>query len=207
MAKLIRNKITFEPIEEYGNVTEQMNGIRQYLMGDQGFIDFSKIIPFPDNIDPEDLEGDDWLLDNWGTRSQPKNICWLNDTELLFDTELYPALKIIAQIAKDNPNVPFTFKYASEEAGKIAGEAVSTMDMVITFPKNRYSKEAYDIAFELYPHQIGLYATNSETGKYCYDTSDIYYVLENYGQYTDCDGVTVEFASKCPKANTDDLPF
>ena len=207
MSTLIRNKIKFEPIKEHGSVFSQLNDIKEYLKGDNGAIDFTKIAPMPKGMDPNTIEGDNWLLDHWGVRTNSIHGFWINEDELFFDTELYPAVKIAMQIAKDNPTIPFTYKYASEDAGKVAGESVSIGEELIVFPKKRMSKEAFDIAIELFPSQANLYVFNPTLGNYVYDTSDITYMVETYGKYSDCDGVEVEPVTVASRSNTDDLPF
>ena len=207
MATLIRNKIKFEPIKKYGSIFKQLNDIKEYLKGDCGAIDFTKIVPIPEGMDLNTIEGDNWLLDNWGVRTAPTHCYWINDDELFFDTELYPAVKIAMQIAKDNPTVPFIYKYASEDAGKVAGESVSINDELIVFPKKSMTKDAFDISIELFPSQANLYVFNPTLGNYVYDTSDITYMVETYGRYSDCDGVEVEPVTVASRPNNDDLPF
>lgn len=204
ITKKIRSRLTVIPVSETDIENEkQVNAVFDFLRGEEDgemtAFAISKVIPKPNHLISDSVEEDDWLLLHRGTRDKVKNACIIGDKDntLLFDTTWRPVLPIMYILAKKFPNIDFIYEYTSHHAGKSAGIMYVSQGEVITAePFEDYSKEAYDVAFELRPHLKMLYKWNASTGQYEYDTSDFQQALSIQGFYTDRDGVTIYPSTK-----------
>ena len=217
METLVRNKLIIIPqaktAEEYnkqlcevGDYCEAIeNGTKKVVLS------FAKIAPKPTNLKPESKEEDDWLLNNWGTRNRAFNSCWISDNEIIFDTFWNPAVPIFIKLVKQFPNISFEFNFASKRIGTKAGTISAAHGKITLFKRFKaFSREAYEMAFELMPHQRAFYTLNMRTDEYEYDTSDFKAVIGKEGFYRDSDGSVLIGCDdkKKPLFDTaDDLPF
>ena len=217
MKRIIRNKISIIPpnslnADEY---KKQIDDVYKLCRGidDNGNMKemlFQKIVPIPDNLDKDSKETDDWFLMHWGTRDKAYNACWISDYEMIFDTFWNPAIPIVYALIKKFPNTDFCLKYASDKTGTNSGEMYSVNGNIFINKEKDYSKQAFDIAFELRPHLKALYTLSMKTNTYEYDTSDIRAEIEQKGFYKDSDGTLIIGTDDKEKPlfnGIDDLPF
>jgi len=216
METIIRNKLIILPIsyskEDYSKqIKEVADFCKAKEDGVEKNISFSKIAPKTIEFGTNTKEEDDWLLRNWGTRTKPLNACWVTDNELIFDTFWNPAIPIFIKLIKKFPHIRFAFKFASKRTGQKAGEINASEGKIIYFKRYKsYSKEAYEMAFELMPHLTMLYTYNQKTGTYDYDTTDFRATIEQKGFYKEDDGTILIGTDDKRKPlfdSTSDLPF
>lgn len=214
MASIVRNKLTIIPkaktSDEY---IDQINDVEEFCEGIEGreikIVSFNKIAPKPTTFTPNSKEEDDWLLRNWGTRNRAFNVCWVSDNEIIFDTLWNPAIPIFMKIAKQFPNVSFSFKYAKKErVGTKTGELCAYNGNITLFRRPKaFSRDAFEIAFELMPHLRNYYTLNMKTDEYEYDVSDFKASLIEKGYYKEADGTTLKEGLDDMSVFIDDLPF
>lgn len=130
------------------------------------FPDFSKIIPPPDNIinkgmsqaeiDEYEKQGIPtwyyWNRENWGTKWNAHATERESINTFTFETAWSSVPKIVAEMSRQFPEVSIEYLYADEDTGYNCGEYEYKAGEVIRhyIPKGG-SKEAYDIAFKLFP--------------------------------------------------------
>ena len=216
MVTFIRNKLKIIPNayseEEY---LKQVNDVAKYCLSvEDGVVKnmcFSKITQKPNIFKEGSKEEDEWYLNNWGTRNKALNACWINDEEMIYDTFWNPSLPIIIKLIKTFPQTDFEFKFASKRAGTKTGKIEASKGKIITFERfKNFSKEAYEITFELMPHLRMLYTLNMKTNTYDYDTSDFDAQIKQKGYYKDTDGSVLIGCDDKKKPlfdNFNELPF
>ena len=218
MIRIIRNKLSIIPkttdSEAYKKqIDDVFHFCRGELNGTMKEMNFHKIAPIPEGLVEGSKEKDDWLLTNWGTRNVAYNACWVSDFELIFDTFTNPAIPIAYRIMKHFPDIDFSFKFASDHTGTNAGEVYTDKGSIFFNQQKDFSKDAFEMAFELRPHLRALFTLVADTNTYKADISDIIQEIENNGFYKDVDGTMLIGTDDKQKPlfnsidDIDDLPF
>jgi hypothetical protein len=113
---------------------EKIDEIKEFLSGENGPIDFNKIIPMPDHVYKGDLPFTSakqlysetnwygWCVKNWGTKWNAYKAKWLTDTVLYFETAWSSPVDLMKKFSMRFPDVEFFFKYADEDVGVNCGE-------------------------------------------------------------------------------------
>ncbi len=94
----------------------------------------------------------DWSINNWGTKWNADNFMSLDDDKVLtFETAWDPAVPVVVEMSKQNPNIRFAFLYADEAIGEHVGFILmksGQIDYKGTFKD--YSVDAFELAFDLW---------------------------------------------------------
>lgn len=91
----------------------------------------------------------DWSIDNWGTKWNAMNVTWENET-LVFETAWNHPEPVLVELSNLFPQVQICLEYADEDTGYNCGKVVyQNGEMNKDIPEDG-SKEAYEIAFELW---------------------------------------------------------
>ena len=99
----------------------------------------------------------DWSRKNWGTKWNAIEPSVIAKNCIQFDTAWAGVIKLIEKLSTIFPESTFEYKYSDEDTGCNCGRGtikngVSEME----FPEN-YSREAYELAFELRPDNAKYY--------------------------------------------------
>jgi hypothetical protein len=98
-----------------------------------------------------------WRSENWGTKWNAIEPSVIAKNCIQFDTAWAGVIKLIEKLSTIFPESTFEYKYSDEDTGCNCGRGtikngVSEME----FPEN-YSREAYELAFELRPDNAKYY--------------------------------------------------
>lgn len=85
------------------------------IVGENGEIDFNKIIPMPENLE-RGARGQ-WRKDNWEIDRSPRETKRLNDTMIKFKTISNPPLKVMGKLAESKPEQNIIYAYAGDKLG------------------------------------------------------------------------------------------
>lgn len=115
----------------------------------------------------------DWSILNWGSKWNACNTILSEDGKTLyFDTAWTPTIPVIAKFAEMHPELKVTHEYAEEQTGFLSGRfEYEDGEMVVHDEFEPYSKEAYEMSFELWGCEED-YKFNKETGTYDYIDPD-----------------------------------
>ena len=94
----------------------------------------------------------DWSLANWGTKWNACNTVIDKDSKTIyFDTAWSPAVPIFKALTEANLDTEFEFTFSEEQIGYCSGRIITKNGEIdsAVLPKPM-SKEAYEIAFELW---------------------------------------------------------
>lgn len=122
------------------------------------FPDFNKIIPQPDEILNDNLEGVfpewyHWRIDNWGTKWNALEPHQENYNTFIFETAWSGVPNLILEMSKQSPEVLIKYEYADEDTGSNCAEYIFKGGETIKVNEpEKGSKEAYELAFRLRPH-------------------------------------------------------
>ncbi len=112
----------------------------------------------------------DWRLYNWGTKWNASNtfIGKGEPTTLYFDTAWSPSVPIVEKFAKLHPELKITHEYAEEQIGLFCGKhEYENGEVVARNDYKEYSKEAYELSFELWGGEE-MYRFDEKTNNYIY---------------------------------------
>ncbi|MDY3317760.1 hypothetical protein PG630_10630 [Riemerella anatipestifer] len=137
------------------------------------FPDFRKIIPPPQNMITRSITFEEmdeykkqgiptwyhWNIENWGTKWNALNIIREGINTFIFETAWNSVPKIIAEMSRQFPQVIIEYSYADEDTGYNCGEyEYKAGEIVRQHTPKGGSKEAYEIAFKLFPELKEDYA-------------------------------------------------
>ena len=109
----------------------------------------------------------DWSIKNWGTKWNASSFITFNNTQsLTFETAWDPAIGIIIELSKQNPDIKIAFLYSDESIGCNVGWLLihnGVIDKQGSFED--YSVDAYKLAFDLWGCEED-YEYNNELGTY-----------------------------------------
>lgn len=106
----------------------------------------------------------DWARKNWGTKWNALEPFIVSENCIEFDTAWSGVIKLIEKLSSFFPETTFEYSYADEDIGCNCGHGTiknGVSEMV--FPED-CSREAYELAFELYPDYAEYYRL--EDGNY-----------------------------------------
>lgn len=192
MPTTIRTKIEIIPGKNKDAFRPILKKIKENISPDYYscvMVSFNKIIKKPKTLIPGTKEEDDWLLKNWGTRREPISASWINDTELLLDTDLSAPIPIFIKLATLFKDADFTIRFTDyNKIGKNSGKVTSNEGKIsITLFKD-YSIDAFENAFMVRPYEKMCYVKNTKNNTYEYDVSDFIACIEEKGYYKGIDG-------------------
>lgn len=138
--------------------------IRSELSGENGILDFSKIIPIPADLERKGLTDvqkasnkrkygySDWYdfcCEKWGTKWNASNVEVHPDGSISFQTAWSPPVPIIKELSKKYPNVSFRITYVDE-----GGSFIGFTDVVNGETENNEfdveSEESRDIQLDFF---------------------------------------------------------
>ncbi len=114
----------------------------------------------------------EWSINNWGTKWNASDYEVSDDKRnITFETAWDPAIEVMLEISRQNPDIKFAFLYSDEEIGAHTGYLLTQngrIDCKGTFED--YSPDAYKLAFDLwdcgdeyeYDDKIGTYVPKEE---------------------------------------------
>lgn len=127
------------------------------------FPDLDKVVPEPDEVkqthgasgwNPDWMA---WRREHWGTKWNTYEPVKVSDNTFEFQTAWNGIPAIIKEMSKNFPDVYFIYMYADEDTGSNTGMGIFYNGMGgVGTPENQ-SIEAYNLAFELNPHQKEYY--------------------------------------------------
>lgn len=111
----------------------------------------------------------EWSVKNWGTKWNAQAFEASPDNRTItFETAWNPALEVMVEISKQNPDVKFAFLYSDEAIGSHVGYMLvknGNIDFKGTFKD--YSVDAYKLAFDLWDC-ANDYKYSKEEGTFVY---------------------------------------
>lgn len=113
----------------------------------------------------------DWSIKNWGTKWNASEFEVQDDFKsLLFETAWDPAIEVMLEISRQNPDIRFAFLWSDEDIGAHLGYMLlqgGRIDYKGTFED--FSVDAYKLAFSLWGHECeSNYEYSEEEGTYVY---------------------------------------
>lgn len=156
--------------------------------------DFNKIVPMPEDVlkttegigltmeEMQQTRGRnwyDWSIANWGTKwnSYSHGVSDINwddgwTTTYTFETAWSAVPDLIRRISEEYPDVDIFYRYADEDTGYNCGTMkFEGGQLVEEHVPNGGSKEAYELAFDLWGDRDLPYRYDEEEGTYVYDES------------------------------------
>lgn len=111
-----------------------------------------------------------WCVKNWGTKWNACDTFFDEEfpTEIMFQTAWSDVKELIAELSKKHPENAFFYEYSEEQIGNHAGMLMIQNGeyKTVTMP-NDYTKEAYEIAFDLWGDGTKeCFKFNEETNNY-----------------------------------------
>ena len=147
---------------EFTGKQENIEKIFELIAGENGEIDFNKLIPTPDNIyqgnigqKEREIYGEnnwfDWNVKHWGTKWNAYGIC-VDDNTLSFDTAWSfpePVMDALAKLCYEH-EVDFTGEWADEDTAYNTGYFESNCQNDEYYFSYDYYEDESDEAFEAY---------------------------------------------------------
>lgn len=94
----------------------------------------------------------EWSINNWGTKWNASNFEVLDDyTAICFETAWNPAIPVVLEISRQNPNIKFAYLYSDEAIGSHVGYMLmhsGKVDFKGEF--DDFTFDAYKLAFDLW---------------------------------------------------------
>lgn len=102
----------------------------------------------------------DWRVENWGTKWNAFNQRKPASNEIWFETAWSCVIKLIGELGEKFPGVTFDYTWADENAGCNCGQIIINSGKGWIHDPSDQSKDAYDIAYELWPEFRGRHIPN-----------------------------------------------
>jgi hypothetical protein len=184
MPNYVKNRITIiafpekvQEIKDKIKTIDDKNGLIE--------IDFNNIIPQPENLFRGDLgraeremciekgipNWYDWNIDNWGTKWNAGSCSYIEDNIVAFETAWSAPHPIVMALSEMYPDVEFLHVWADEDTGYNCGSITYVNGMAVRKQVPvAGSREAYDIAFKLWPDSKEYYRLEGDN--YVYNDED-----------------------------------
>lgn len=96
-----------------------------------------------------------WCNANWGTKWNAYHQEKRSDNEIWFETAWSCVIKLIGKLSEKYPHVTFNYTWADEDTGCNCGQVIIKNGKGWINNPDDQSKEAYEIAYELWPECKG----------------------------------------------------
>lgn len=106
----------------------------------------------------------EWRLANWGCKWNSCNSFIAHDKKTIcFDTAWVPSIQIINKLSRMHPELKITYDYAEEQTGFMSGHIeYENGEQIVKEEFKPYSKEAYEMSFELWGCEEDYYFDEDE---------------------------------------------